>query len=366
MRTRRAIDKESANKINEIAREISPILFWSCNYEPTHSFAIGYDAEFLLGIQDLYKYAIDTNCLLKTLAFSPQKSICRDVLSKNELNELRRQLDLIQVLRAVIDHNQSDSNGRLAIENRNSFANWIRSQLKRDEPDSLDDYRVLCSRLDAIGDSLLDTSRTILQRILRKSDKDAIVDKWVNATLRWYCNGSRQEYYRSQLSDYYIARAIVKRPRFLYEVNPVTLRQKVNAWIRAQATHGFDSALEKLEAEKLSIRESLNRPSGFELKIQQADPEMYEKVIQERRRRLPEIDEEVVRIRGEQEAFNRRCGGDPLLYFFNSAHLESQLRETLSILKASGEDYTLLPQGLLQADVERVFKDVPSPEGDFN
>lgn len=369
MTARRAITQESASKLNGIAQGISPVLFWTCNYEPTINYAIGQDAAFQLGIQDLYKFAIDTNCVLKTIAFNPRGSVCGDILTQSEMGELRRRLDLVQAMRGIFDHNQSDLNGRLSVERRDSFDNWVRSRIGKDEPTSLDDFEVLCSALADVGNDLVGLSETILLRISERHDGHTIVNKWIDATLRWYCVGSRQEYYRSQLSDYYIARAQANRVDFLSNTDAVRLRMKVNDWIQLQTTYRYEESIRRLCAEERGIQESLDRPTAFAIKIRDAQPEMYEKALQLSRDRLQAISEEVhnkqcveERIRGEIEG---RFHGKGVAYFFDPNRLEAQLRETLDDLESTGEEYTLLPQSFLQLDVERHFSDVPSPSGDF-
>ena len=92
-------------------------------------------------------------------------------------------------------------------------------------------------------------------------------------------------------------------------------------------------------------------------------------MVQISRNRLVELDEEIGKaqqdLERQQNAIEVGYRGDRISFFFDSRRLESQLRETLRVLELSDEDYTLLPQSLLQADVERNFATVPSPYGDF-
>lgn len=46
--------------------------------------------------------------------------------------------------------------------------------------------------------------------------------------------------------------------------------------------------------------------------------------------------------------------------FFND--LGKQIKETMDILEQEGISYSLLPQSILQEDIERVFSRVPVPE----
>lgn len=369
MRASRVVTKESALRLNEIAREVSPALYWTCNYEPTVGYAIGYDAEFLLGVQDLYKFAIDTNCILKTIALNPRGSVCGEVLERSELAELRRCLDVIQNLRGCFDHNQSDLNGRISVDRRDDLANWVRAQLGKDEPSSLDDYGILCLALEGIGDSLVALSETILHRIRERPDRELIAGKWTDATLKWYCGGSRQDYYRGQLSDYYIARALARRPSFLNATDSVALRKRVNAWIGAQVTYRCEESLRKLEDERNTTLDFLQNPNPIAIKIRESNPERYEEAVRESRQRLSDIERGLQEGQQEldqlREAIDNRFHGREVSFFFDSDRLENQLRETLGSLEAGGEDFSLLPQSLLQIDVERNFARVPSPYDDF-
>ena len=41
---------------------------------------------------------------------------------------------------------------------------------------------------------------------------------------------------------------------------------------------------------------------------------------------------------------------------------DSQIRGTMAILEQEGKAYSLLPQSILQEDIERVFSQIPIPE----
>ena len=356
-----AIAPEDVKKLGELAREISPMLFWTCNYEPTESYSINEDAMFLDGIQDLYKFAIDTNCVLKSLVYSPKNSIYDGLLSEEERKRMRSHIDTIQMLRSVIDHNQSELNGRYSAEYLDSYRRWIRTRLGSDQPTNNNDFAILCDALRDLGEALVSDCELILNRLKRMNNRQGIVDRWVDATIRWYCTGTRQHYYKGQLADYYIARSLRLRPHFLDNTPQWRINGKVNSWIRAQVTYEYD----RLVAERESIREHIDHPTSMELKVKSSHPEIYDAMQDQRRIEMKSISTKLVSIETDFDRLRAIHMDNKCSWFFDSQRLGNQLRSTIESLESNVESFTLLPQSLLQIDVELNFKDIPSPDNDF-
>lgn len=352
---------DEARRLDAMAQDISPILFWTCNYEPTQSYSINEDAMFHDGIQDLYKFAIDANCVFKPLVTNPHNGIYDYLLTREEAAGLRRHIDTVQMLRAVIDHNQSKLNGRFSADNLDSFTNWIQSRIGKEVPQSNDDFAILREALDALGADLVAGSEMILNRLRRMPGRREIVEGWTRSVVRWYCIGTRQQYYKGQLADYYIGRAVTRRPRFLENVSQSDLIGKVNRWIRMQVMHEYES----LKSEEAKIRELLDHPNPMALRIKAANPEMFEKVQSQQRNDVEEIAAKLQGIECEHAFLRGRYGEDKCGWFFDSKRLDGQLMKTLESLDEQGELYTLLPQSLLQIDVRLNFANVSSPDGDF-
>ena len=352
------ITAEENRALNDLVRLIDPILFWTCNYEPTLSYALSEDALFLTGIQDLYKFAIDTNCVLKGIAFNSNNGICKNLLNDREIAErLRTTINIIQTLRAVIDHNQSALNGRISSSQIDGYVSWMRACIGKDQPLNPDDFRALNKELRAMGETLVESSREAIRLIKGHPDRNEIVGRWIEQILRWYCSGTRQEHYRGQLSDYYIATACASQPNFSYDVNPVDLRFKVNGLIMRQTTSRFDIPLRELKEERKDIERASERPSSQERALQEKYPDLYNLAVESRNNRLVEIDAEIEQIEANRSRFtsSHRNLCD---YFFGRERLYGQLRETMKELQEEGTAYTLLPQDFLQLDIERNFRSV--------
>ena len=359
------ITVETACELNAQAQALDPILFWTCNYEPTISYAISEDARFLTGIQDLYKFAIDTNCVLRGIAYNYSDCICPNLLPVEVSRELRNLIDTIQTLRAVLDHNQSEMSGSLFSNRAESFANWVRSIIGKDQPANSGDFAMLNQELKIMGEALVSLSRKTIDFLRQRSDSKIIVQKWTDAILKWYCDITRRDYYKSQLADYYTFRACARRASFYSSIQPKKLYSKVNRWINEQVTQSFNEPLNRAQQERVEIQEHLNNPSDRELKIKSKMPDMYNQVLEERKRRLIEIDTEEENLRKERDAFEKRYGRNRNNYFFEINRFYGQLRDTLDILREEGEGFTLLPQDFLQKDVERVFAEIRCPDKDF-
>lgn len=359
------VTAEAARELNIQAQTVDPILFWTCNYEPTICYAISEDARFLTGIQDLYKFAIDTNCVLRDIARNGRHCICPDLLPAKESNELSDLIEIVQNLRAVIDHNQSDMNGSLFSSQTESFTSWVRSIIYKDQPTDSSDFATLNRALNAMGNALVSLSGKIIDLLKQRSDREVVVKKWIEAILQWYCNGTRSVYYKSQLTDYYVARACARRAYFYSNVKSKELNSKIDRWIKKQTTQCFDAPLKRIRKERDEIQNHLSNPSNQELKLKAKMPEMYNRVVEERKSRLAEIDTEEEKLRRELVAFERLHGRNKCAYFFEAGRLNEQLHITLRALREEGEVFTLLPQDFLQKDVERTFAGVRSPDRDF-
>lgn len=353
------ITAEEGRELNFLAQSINPILFWTCNYEPTLSYALSEDALFLSGIQDLYKFAIDANCVLKGLAFNSKNSICSNLFHREDAKQLRDAIDTIQVLRSVIDHNQSDFNGRTSAARVEAYVAWVGTHLGKSEPTSEKDFRTLNASLREMGGILVSLSRKAIGLISGRSDSKRIADKWIEAVIRWYCSGVHQEYYRGQLSDFYIAKACATRSNFNIDMTSGRLFSNVNRWISMQTTSQYDIPLGQLERERKEIDGASMGPLQQELA--EKYPEIFATVAESQNKRLLEIDDEIERLKKARADFESMYEGKKVEYFFNAERLSKQLHESLKAMQEADERLTLLPQDFLQFDIERHFDCVQLP-----
>ena len=342
---------ETAHGFNmRVRKNIDPRLFLFCNYEPTINYGTSDDAKYLIAIQDLYKFAVDSNYVLNHYwKFLPP-------YKKSEFESLGNILRDIQNLRAILDHNQSEYNGQIEVERIKWYQRWLEETLGKVEPEGSEDFVLLYQRLEKMATQLLEQVDCFLLWIERQSDldRDNLVQEWLDQTLTWYTHNTKTDIYKGQLMDAYIAYA-AERGKYIESKD---INYKVKKWIEnalrsdcerdkkeVDKIKRFITALDQLTPEQLARWESTHGQSCQWWK------ERWEK-------RLTEVKDQLEK---KQKALNSlRSAVD---YFF--ANLEGHLRETTKRLDREGRSYTLLPQDLMQEDIDFYFGGVPSPEGDF-
>lgn len=360
-----AIAAKDAELLNSLAQKVSPMLFWTCNYEPSLIETVGPDAEYLLNIQDLYQFSIDTNCILKHIAYRDRKSICPNALPRYERLRLLDDLNLVQTLRGYVDHNQSERNGRTSSVVISDYWLWVKNVLNKDDCSDAKDYERLNEELQRVGNSLVERSKRIVRNIKESTDREAIVRTWIDAIITWYCSNPYNTYYRGQLEGYYMARASRANVNFAFDTEGYELRAKTNRWISTWAEAGLQTELDELLRRYDELQSAINDSYLWADAANRLSAAEANALRQELDNESIRLEQEIDDVKAEQEEFNRREGYNKVLYYYDPARLSRQLRATLSRLIDDGEEFTLLPQDFLLCDIEHHFASVPSPDRDF-
>lgn len=334
------ISVTQADQLNHLVRkEIDSRLFLTCNYMPTEVPALGSSAKFYLGIQDLYKFAVDTSFVIsnldKYLPSDTEKSFTRDFQAR---------IDDIKDLRSVIDHSQSGCDGFFAREHLRRYDNIIHTALDKPKnkdktvtqaklrPETESDFELLYASLEDRADRLLADLKSFIKRVATSDEREKITIRWIAATIEWY--GRKQDIYLGQLGDVYQAKMVdaQKSSTFWYrqgsagELRGYQLRRKLNRWIENALFADLDSKIQNCE---YIIRDYP--------KAKTAAMDKRDKLLQTRQEREAQIGE------------NSRD------YFFRN--LSQQLEDTMK-----GYSGGLLPQELLLADIQRIFDNVHSQD----
>lgn len=359
---RAAISREDAERLNEKAQALDPQLFWTCNFEPDPHDAIGADALFFANILDLYGFAIDTNCVLKPLAFNARNSIGQNLLSRGEAIMLKKSIRLVQDLRANLAHNQSRKNGTLFARGRIAYDAWVLEVLGSSCPSSLDDFSALNDALSSLGADLVRLSERIIEEIDRSEEKPSIIGSWKRAILDWYCAPSRHDHYLSQAAEHYLVRSAAG------DLSTGTLRYKVGQWVGKSVTFDLERQIRKADADIRARQDRIEHPGQIPLQIKATYPDKYEVYMAQQREELERLEHEQEQRRSQLNDIIREVSeqhkGSRQAYFFSG--LREQLSDTLDASPSSGPDaLSLLPQGLLYADVERCLAKIPGIDGDF-
>lgn len=348
-----------AEELNILVQKlIDPRLYLLCNYEPTIRHVISEDGRYLLNIQDLYKFAIDSSCIIKQYRrIIPQSD-------HRQFAQLRKLLDQISTFRTVFDHNISDKDGQLSVDEMASYMAWVRTTIGKSAPEEEDDYKTLNQKLSDMATELLRLLEKFIHSASKIPDRRSVVQSWIDITLYWYSNNSKTDIYKGNLIGAYIAnsKAADTNTDDMYWLRGTP--RKVCRWIEEALFYPIQSKIGKTTKEVGYLNDILEgKLPRFEDARRKLSPAKAEEMLNQFRQSLKEKQQELDRLESELDLLVEKYGGDPVKYFYRN--LENQLRETMDSLDQCGNSYTLLPQDLIQEDIARIFNGVPSPEGDF-
>lgn len=334
-----------------IQKNLDTRLFLFCNYEPTSLTVVSEEGQFIIAVQDMYKFAIDTSCVLSKYA-SYIPSIDRPYYTR--LSEI---LELISELRTTIDHNRSINNGWLDQNTLDFCKRWLSSIINKEVIESQEDYRILNEELTRIAGELISLVDRFVNQFANRLDKERVVEKWINDTLSWYTRTTKTDLYRAQLIHAYIAKAEgcgvpVK------DDSRRNMIESISSWIDQLIYYPLDAKQQQIKKDIEGLEKALSPDNPLrkklfhglkEAKINEVE-ENLRKQLEEKRKDLSEVQREI----REKDSIIRF----PESYFFAQL-LNDQLRETMRVLELQNIPYTLLPQSLLQEDIERVFSPIP-------
>ncbi len=360
------IPAEAAQTFNAQVQAIDPRLFLFCNYEPTVNYATSLDARCLVAIQDLYKFAVDSNYVLNHYReFIPEEDWKAFGVFDNICQEIKN-------LRTILDHNQSEGNGYLEKTRLEWYKTWREKVPGELAKENLEGDALVYRKLELLAKKLLEQTDRFVTRIKDRTktgaERKAVVEMWIEKTLFWYTHNTKTEIYKGCLMDAYLANSAGKLG--VDARKPWVVHRKVNKWIKK----GVEVHCEKRDKVRIGVFQQridiLQKMAPDKLAQWERDVgttfEEQKKWLEELQARKTEAQKAVVE-------------GKAIGYFFNG--LEGQLRATVKRLDAKGTAYTLLPQDLMQMDIEFYFNEdsipdafgggvirldrVPSPEEDF-
>lgn len=366
------VTAQDADKLNKKVQQlIDPRLFVCCNFEPTPCLAVSEDGKYLIGIQDLYKFFIDSSCIVKNYYRLIPPTF------KSRFFEIEKRLHEIEMLRAVTDHNQSDENGWLERERLDAHQKWMLTVLGKPAAETVEDFAVLNRQLEVIAKSLLAQVDSWIVFVSQQPDRAAIVDKWIETTLYWYSHNTKVDFYKGQLIDVYMAnagrRGVINTSRY----TRMQIYGSINRWIRAALFHDIDADIEE-KRENLRKAErvwnQVTKPDETQRAVLAALDAAKRQALESRLQACVDACKaEWDRTIDEKEMLERRIWGknsgavkkDSQCTQYFLGQLQTYLRETMARMESAQMAYTLLPQDLMQQDIAFRFDGVASPDGHF-
>ena len=186
-----------AEKLNQQVREkIADHLFLICHYNPCSNI-FAEDAKFVVGCLNLYKAAVDSSCMIRRM----EKVDWLSGAFRVDACALHACMAKIQMLRAVWAHDQAKEMDDRAEQD---YCQWVRNILKKDYPESQEDYALLLHELELLGNRLYTVLETYIQHLASYQDHSRIIRKWEQETFRWY--SKKTDIFRNQLYSYCAAK----------------------------------------------------------------------------------------------------------------------------------------------------------------
>lgn len=353
------ISRKQAEALNALVQDkIAPYLFLCCNYEPTPLRIMSEDGWFVIAVQDLYKFAVDTCPVSKDLYYYiPQEK--RQLFSNFQIH-----LEQIRVLRSAVDHSQSKEDGYAAQKNQADYYNWISSTIGHPEPENISDYTALNWRLKQLASNLIQEVEDMIRCLGTVFDKAKIAERWLTRTLAWYSSNTKTQYYYNQIADLYIARAYSAGNDHAARWKSSVLRRKTDNWITAALCKPYEDQIEECNTTIKSNESILEGNSPLFCSLKRNIPEDRLAIMLENSREA--IEEARVKRKAQASALKQLkidIERNPSGYLYKQ--LSNRLQELMKELDEAGEEYTLLPQDIMQRDVMRLFANVGSCDNDF-
>lgn len=233
---------EVVKQLNDRVRdEIDERLFLTMNFKLPLDKPLSASGKYQQYVQILYRFAIDASCVI-TRAYN----YVRQYLSAPEqakLGHLRNgdvstPIGCAQLVRTILDHNVSDQNGLFEQEQERVYRQWVADALDdgKDMPETEEDYDRLCVVLEAMAELLVDALNEFITAITKLSpqDKQSIVNRWIEDTLKWYAKGdTRRDIYLGQMALLYEADAGAQSLRRGGILDKYTARTAMENWLRS-------------------------------------------------------------------------------------------------------------------------------------
>ena len=353
------ISADEAQRLNLLFQQkVDPRLFLFCNYEPTIPRPISEDGAFYVNVQDLYKFAIDSGCIAKGYSRYLADNHDPNFRSMGEI------LEQIKTLRSIVDHNQNEINGKNDKEMLSGYHRWMIEVIGKDFPESTQDFQSINRKLKSMATSLLSYLEKFVNAVGSAPNKQALVNQMIDHIMYWYSNNTQTHIYEGQLQDAYLYRASAAGKSYVSRKPARVLRTKVGKWIEAAQLFVYTQKQDELTRQKTGIQGSFSQVGApnnpFSSLISEED---RKKLLTNLNQQLEKCEQEIEENEKKLDACRTKIDGKPYAYLFKI--LPSQLKETMDRLDKQGVPYTLLPQDLMQEDIEYRFAGVASPEYDF-
>ena len=339
----------NTEEINNRASTIAADLYVFCNFSNEGYSHVSAEGEFHNKVMLLYNIIHDTSIVFQHV----RKILCVNSEDNIEWKKVRKSInfftykehyDIICKLRSCAAHNTSALNGAIEKKEILFYENWKTQCCGKKNPDSIEDYKKMVSKLNEYDEFLYKWIGNLLDYIDTSPDKFQIIANWRKEIIRWYC--TKRNIFYGQLEDMYNCLYIRKNNKSPENKNGIIFA--LEDWICNTYCETWFVELKKLDnlfscVGKIGLAENkcLEMKKKIEEKKVQICEEMGEKVYN------PII--RYFHLKEKCELTSK----DYVEYFFQH-DLELLINEEIM----SGKCKSLLPQDVLQLIISERFMEV--------
>lgn len=186
---------EESDRINQLIQsKIASHLFLACNYAPSPYLIQSEDAKFVVGILNLYKFAIDGSIIDKI----PQ---IMDAAMGSTINRkaFAEKIKLVKALRSVYCHNESEISGN--DDDIKTVNSWMQKT-----PQTINDYRMLNQQLQKLASDIVAVLDQFIKDASKTRQKDVLIKNWEGIISNFYQRPNTKNILKGQLKKFYSAR----------------------------------------------------------------------------------------------------------------------------------------------------------------
>lgn len=186
---------EESDRINRLIQtKIAPHLFLTCNYAPSPYYIESEDAKFVVGILNLYKFAVDGSVINKI------PDIMDDNMSHTiDVKSFKKNIDIVKALRSSYGHNESEISGN--DDDVKKVDAWMQKR-----PQTTNDYIALNQRLQKLAADIVDVVHQFVIEASRSKQKTFLIERWENIIGDFYQRPNTKNILVGQLKKFYSAR----------------------------------------------------------------------------------------------------------------------------------------------------------------
>lgn len=184
-----------SDRINQLIQsKIASHLFLACNYAPSPYFVQSEDAKFVVGILNLYKFAVDGSIIDKIPTIM-------DLTMGSTINKkaFKKKIILVKSLRAVYCHNESEISGN--DDDIKRVNAWMQKS-----PQNINDYRALNQQLQKLASDIVVVLHQFIEDASRIKQKAVLIENWENIIKSFYRRPNTKNILIGQLKKFYSAR----------------------------------------------------------------------------------------------------------------------------------------------------------------